>query len=164
MTLLENSHISTHPCLLCCRNLIWSVIYRHVKQEWFYTVLSNSYMFVDRNHVRLFATPWTVARQAPLSTGFPRREYCSGLPFPSPKTSAAYIWSQQYVILCTGTRTLASGSRVPSPRRASVPGGCTCLSSSVCAGWSLAFVSQKAASFLLCSFKYVFPRRSKFLL
>ena len=31
-----------------------------------------------------FATPWTVARQAPLSIGFPRQEYWSGLPFPSP--------------------------------------------------------------------------------
>ena len=30
-----------------------------------------------------FATPWTVARQAPLSMGFPRQEYWSGLPFPS---------------------------------------------------------------------------------
>ena len=29
-------------------------------------------------------TPWTVARQAPLSMGFPRQEYWSGLPFPSP--------------------------------------------------------------------------------
>ena len=29
-------------------------------------------------------TPWTVARQAPLSMGFPRREYWSGLPFPLP--------------------------------------------------------------------------------
>ena len=29
-------------------------------------------------------TPWTVARQAPLSTGFSRQEYWSGLPFPSP--------------------------------------------------------------------------------
>ena len=33
-------------------------------------------------HVRPFATPWTVARQAPLSMGFPREEYWSGLPFP----------------------------------------------------------------------------------
>ena len=29
-------------------------------------------------------TPWTVARQAPLSMGFPRQECWSGLPFPSP--------------------------------------------------------------------------------
>ena len=28
--------------------------------------------------------PWTVARQAPLSMGFPRQEYCSELPFSSP--------------------------------------------------------------------------------
>ena len=30
-------------------------------------------------------TPWTVARQTPLSMGFPRQEYWSGLPFPSPE-------------------------------------------------------------------------------
>ena len=29
------------------------------------------------------ATPWTVACQAPLSMGFPRQEYWSGLPFPT---------------------------------------------------------------------------------
>ena len=34
--------------------------------------------------VRLFATPWTVAYQAPLSMGFSRQYYWSGLPFPSP--------------------------------------------------------------------------------
>ena len=31
-----------------------------------------------------FATPWTVARQTPLSMGFSRQAYCSGLSFPSP--------------------------------------------------------------------------------
>ena len=30
------------------------------------------------------ATPWTVVHKAPLSMGFPRQEYWSGLPFPSP--------------------------------------------------------------------------------
>ena len=34
--------------------------------------------------VRLFATAWTVAHQAPLSMEFSRQEYWSGLPFPSP--------------------------------------------------------------------------------
>ena len=34
--------------------------------------------------VRLFATPWTVAYQAPLSMGFSRQDYWSGLRFPSP--------------------------------------------------------------------------------
>ena len=35
--------------------------------------------------VRLFVTPWTVARQVPLSMGFIRQEYWSGLPFPPPR-------------------------------------------------------------------------------
>ena len=36
------------------------------------------------SRVRLFATPRTVAYQDPLSLGFSRQEYWSGLPFPSP--------------------------------------------------------------------------------
>ena len=36
------------------------------------------------NHVRLFATPWTVAHQAPQSMEFSRHQYWSELPFPSP--------------------------------------------------------------------------------
>ena len=36
------------------------------------------------SHVQLFATPWTVACQAPLSKEFSRKEYWNGLPFPSP--------------------------------------------------------------------------------
>ena len=36
------------------------------------------------SRVRLFATLWTVAFQAPLSMGFSRQESWSGLPFPSP--------------------------------------------------------------------------------
>ena len=36
------------------------------------------------SRVRLFATLWTVAHQAPPSMGFSRQEYWSGVPFPSP--------------------------------------------------------------------------------
>ena len=36
------------------------------------------------SRVQIFATLWTIARQAPLSVGFSRQEYWSGLPFPSP--------------------------------------------------------------------------------
>ena len=36
------------------------------------------------SHVQLFMTPRTIAHQAPLSMGFSRQEYWSGLPFPSP--------------------------------------------------------------------------------
>ena len=36
------------------------------------------------SRVQLFATLWSVACQAPLSMGFSRQEYWSGVPFPSP--------------------------------------------------------------------------------
>ena len=38
------------------------------------------------SRVQLLATPWTAAYRAPLSMGFSRQEYWSGLPLPSPKT------------------------------------------------------------------------------
>ena len=41
-------------------------------------------VFVAEACVRLFATPWSVTRQAPLFMRFSRPEYWSGLPFPSP--------------------------------------------------------------------------------
>ena len=37
------------------------------------------------SHVYLFATLWTVARQAPLSMGYSGQEYWSGLPRPPPR-------------------------------------------------------------------------------
>ena len=37
-----------------------------------------------KSHVQLFATPQTVARQAPLSMEFPKQEYWTGQPFPAP--------------------------------------------------------------------------------
>ena len=36
------------------------------------------------SRVQLFVTLWTIRHQAPLSMGFPRQEYWSGLPFPPP--------------------------------------------------------------------------------
>ena len=36
------------------------------------------------SHVQLFVTPWTIAHHVPLSMGFSRQEYWSGLPFPTP--------------------------------------------------------------------------------
>ena len=41
-------------------------------------------MLSSFSRVQLFATPWTVARQAPLSMGFSRQEYRNGLPCPPP--------------------------------------------------------------------------------
>ena len=51
------------------------------------------------SHVRLFANPWSVALQAPLSMEFLRQEYWSGLPCPlpgdlsDPKTETASLMS-----------------------------------------------------------------------
>ena len=40
------------------------------------------------NRIQLLATPWTAAYQAPPPMGFPRQEYWSGVPLPSPP----YLW------------------------------------------------------------------------
>ena len=40
------------------------------------------HMLSHFSRIQLFATPWTVAHQAPLPMGFPRQEYWSDLPFP----------------------------------------------------------------------------------
>ena len=40
------------------------------------------------SHVQLFVTIWTIAHQAPLSMGFSKQEYCSGLPCPPPGESS----------------------------------------------------------------------------
>jgi len=50
------------------------------------------------SRVRLCATPWTAAHQAPLSLGFSRQEHWSGLPFPSPvHESEKWKWSRSVV-------------------------------------------------------------------
>ena len=43
-------------------------------------------------HVWLFVTSWTVARQVSLFMGFPRQEYWSGLPFPSPGDLQTHVF------------------------------------------------------------------------
>ena len=54
--------------------------------EWFYEDLQDllESEVKSLSCVQLFAIPWTVAYQAPLSMRFSRQEYWSGLPFPSP--------------------------------------------------------------------------------
>ena len=65
----------------------WYKIEKGVRQGWMLSpVLFNSqveWKVESLSRVRLFATPWTVAHQAPLSMGFSKQEYWSGLPFPS---------------------------------------------------------------------------------
>ena len=55
------------------------------------------------SHVRLFATPWTVAGQAPPSREFYSQEYWSGLPFPSPLSRKNTYKSITIIISCQET-------------------------------------------------------------
>ena len=55
-----------------------------VLQSWVLILLLLLLLLLSRfSHVQLCATPETAAHQAPLSLGFSRQEYWSGLPFPS---------------------------------------------------------------------------------
>ena len=55
--------------------------------EWVAISFSNAWKWKVKvkslSHVRLLATPWTAAYQVPLSMGFSRQEYQSGVPLPS---------------------------------------------------------------------------------
>ena len=67
------------PGVLQARTLKWVAISSSNAWKWKVKVKS-------LRHVRLLATPWTAAYQAPLSMGFSRQEYWSGVPLPSPMT------------------------------------------------------------------------------
>ena len=68
---------SSIPGILQARTLEWVAISFSNAWKWKVKVKSPS-------RVRLSATPWTAAFQAPLSVGFSRQEYWSGVPLPSP--------------------------------------------------------------------------------
>ena len=65
------------PGILQARTLEWVAIFFSSAWKWKVEVKSLS-------RVRLLATPWTAAHQAPPSMGFSRQEYWSGVPLPSP--------------------------------------------------------------------------------
>ena len=50
--------------------------------------------------VRLFATPWTAAYQAPPSMGFSRQEYWSGVPSPSLSFPLVIYLTRDYIYIC----------------------------------------------------------------
>ena len=61
-----------------------SVGSHRVRHDWSNLAAAAAYCSQSLSCVRLFATLWTVAYQAPPSMGFSRQEYWSGLPFPPP--------------------------------------------------------------------------------
>ena len=73
---------SAIPGILQARTLEWVSISFFNAWKWKVKVKSPS-------SVRLLATPWTAAYQAPLSMGFSRQKYQSGVPLPSPRVSLA---------------------------------------------------------------------------
>ena len=75
---------STVPGILQARTLEWVAISFSNAGKWKVKVKSLSL-------VRLLATPWTAAYQAPLSMGFSRQEYWSGVPSPSPINRYTFV-------------------------------------------------------------------------
>ena len=84
------------PGILQARTLEWVAI--SFSNAWKWKVKVNLF-----SHVRLLATPWTTAYQAPLPMGFSRQEYWSGVPLPSPND---YVTSLK--ICCLNRTTLSS--------------------------------------------------------
>ena len=81
------------PGILQARTLEWVAI--SFSNAWKWKVKVNSL-----SRVRLFATPWAVAHQAPPSIGFSRQEYWSGVPLPSPyvRHSTAKTRTDRHII------------------------------------------------------------------
>ena len=77
------------PGILQARTLEWVAISFFNVWKWKVKVRLIS-------HVRLLATPWTAAHQAPPSMGFSRQEYWSGVPLPSPE---AYTKKHQNLLM-----------------------------------------------------------------
>ena len=97
------SHI---PGILQARTLEWVAISCSNAWKWKVKVKSLSC-------IRLLATPWTAAHQAPPSMGFSRQEYWSGVPLPSPITvlSAANAHQQSLLSLVFWSMSISfSGS------------------------------------------------------
>ena len=81
------------PGILQARTLEWVAIYFSKVWKWKVKVKSLSC-------VPLLATPWTRAHQAPLSMGFSRQEYWSGVPLPSPTTACNEEYFYLQWIIC----------------------------------------------------------------
>ena len=84
-----NSHFYICGNINNNKNTIQHLLNATMFQELCYSFILSQLIFTmvvvySLSRVCLFVTPWTIALQAPLSMGFPRQEYWSSLPFPSP--------------------------------------------------------------------------------
>ena len=87
------------PRILQARTLEWVAISFSSAWKWKVKVKSLS-------HIRLFATPRTAAYQAPLSMGFSKQEYWSGVPLPSPLHLLLPLPKMSFCPLVRGEPTL----------------------------------------------------------
>ena len=82
--------------------------------EWVAIFFSNAWKrkvkVKSLSHVRLLATSWTAAYQAPLSMGFSRQEYWSEVPLPSPLMSLS-----EYIVFCSVASSY-SARKIPNAR------------------------------------------------
>ena len=70
-------------CFLTEVELIYNVVFISAA-KWFRYIYTHTWWWFSCSVMSDSATPWTIACQGPLSVGFPRQEYWSRLPFPSP--------------------------------------------------------------------------------
>ena len=95
------------PGILQARTLEWVAISFSTAWKWKVKVKPLS-------HVRPSATPWIVAYQAPLSMGFSRQEYWSGVPLPSPSPLVSF---NLFFLICS----MPDGGRLSSHPRTWIP-------------------------------------------
>jgi len=131
------------PGILQARTLEWVAISFSNAWKWKVKVKSHSC-------VQLFATPWTIAYQAPPSMGFSRQEYWSGVPLPSP-------FSRSVVSNCLQPHGLQD-ARLPCP--SPPPGACSdsCPSNR----WCHPSISSSLVPFSSCL--QSFPASGSFLM
>ena len=113
---------SAIPGILQARTLEWVAISFSSAWKWKVKVKSFS-------RVWLLATPWTAAYQSPLSMGFSRQEYWSGVPLPSPRkasTSALLTMPKPLTVWITTNWKI--------PKEMGMPDYLTCLLRNLYAG------------------------------
>ena len=84
-SLVSNFHLSLKLQLLFSWSHVWVLWKGEGSQHWNHSAWHTCCVVCAQlfSCVWLFATPWTIARQAPLSMRFSRQEYWSEVPFPS---------------------------------------------------------------------------------
>ena len=119
----------SHPGLLHCRRILYCLSHQgspcmSLKRRSQNLNLSLSCVCFEHSVAQLcqtLASPWAVACQALLSMGFPRQEYCSGLPFPSPMHESESEVAQSCPTLSDPMDCSLPGSSVHGIFQARVP-------------------------------------------